>query len=61
MIRPYMKPVWCAMGEAINTTSSGIQVQAARRYGMMLAISGVGRVHNALGLARRPRGVDAPG
>ena len=22
IIRPYMKPVWCAMGEAISTTSS---------------------------------------
>ena len=38
IIRPYMKPVWWAIGEAIGITSSGTELQAFG-IGMMFAIS----------------------
>ena len=38
IIRPYMKPVWCAIGDAISTTSSCVRSRRSA-YGTMLAIS----------------------
>jgi hypothetical protein len=38
IIRPYMKPVWCAIGEAISTTSSAAQCMRSA-YGTMFDIS----------------------
>ena len=57
IIRPYMKPVWCAIGEAISTTSSLPRLQPLG-IGNDVGHHGVGRVHHALGLAGRARGVD---
>ena len=37
-MRPYMKPVWCAIGEAIRITSSAPELQPLG-IGQMLAIS----------------------
>ena len=38
IIRPYMKPVWCAMGEAISTTSFSPSAMRSA-YGRMFDIS----------------------
>ena len=38
IISPYMKPVWCAIGEAISTTSSAPSAIRCA-YGMMFDIS----------------------
>ena len=37
IMSPYMKPVWCAIGEAISTTSSAPR-RSRCAYGMMLAM-----------------------
>ena len=38
IIRPYMNPVWCAIGEAISTTSSAPR-RIRSAYGRMFDIS----------------------
>ena len=60
IISPYMKPVWCAIGEAISTTSSLPSAQPLG-VGNDVGHQRVGRVHHALGLAGGAGGVDELG